>query len=90
MQFARNLSLVLGATLALSACEPGMTDEEIEEAVKDVNVIDETNLNDVMLTVADPNEAVSYFERASAANPDRIDLHRGLAVSLVRAKKPWI
>ncbi len=88
MQYARIFSFVLGTALALSACERGMSDEEIEEAVKDVNVIDETNLNDVMLTVADPNEAVAYFEKAAAANPDRIDLHRGLAVSLVRAKKP--
>ena len=88
MHYARIFSIVLGTALALSACERGMTDEEIEEAVKDVNVIDETNLNDVMLTVADPNEAVAYFDKAAAANPDRIDLHRGLAVSLVRAKKP--
>ena len=88
MHYARIFSIVLGTALALSACERGMTDEEIEEAVKDVNVIDETNLNDVMLTVADPNEAVTYFDKAAAANPDRIDLHRGLAVSLVRAKKP--
>jgi Flp pilus assembly protein TadD len=64
-----------------------MSDEEVEQAIQDVNVIDETNLNDVMLTVADPNEAVAYFQRTSAANPERIDLKRGLAVSLVRAKK---
>ena len=64
-----------------------MSDEHVDQAIKDVNVIDETNLNDVMLTVADPNEAVTYFQRTSAANPDRIDLRRGLAISLVRAKK---
>ena len=65
-----------------------MSDEEVEQAIKDVNVIDESNLNDVMLTVADPNEAVSYFQRTIADNPDRIDLRRGLAASLVRARKP--
>ena len=53
-----------------------------------VNVIDESNLNDIMLTVADPNEAVTYFSRASAENPDRLDLKRGLAQSLVRASRP--
>ena len=53
--------------------------------MQDINVIDETNLNDVMLTVADPDEAVSYFQRASTSNPDRVDLQRGLAKSLVRA-----
>jgi Flp pilus assembly protein TadD len=40
-----------------------------------------------MLTVGDPNEAVKYFQRTSAQNPDRIDLMRGLALSLVRAKR---
>ena len=82
------LSLCVLGMLGLSACERGQSDAEMEEALKDVNVIDETNLNQVMLTVADPNEAVAYFQRTSAANPDRIDLKRGLAISLVRAKKP--
>jgi Flp pilus assembly protein TadD len=41
-----------------------------------------------MLTVGDPNEAVAYFTKTAAENPDRIDLKRGLAKSLIRAKKP--
>ncbi len=89
----RRLSLfpvILGSALILSACDSGTSDEDIEEALKDVNVIDETNLNDVMLTAADPDEAVKYFQRTSAANPDRIDLKRGLAASLVRAGKPTV
>lgn len=53
-------------------------------ALKTVNAIDETNLSDIMLTVADPQEAVNYFTRTSQQNPDRIDLQRGLARSLVR------
>lgn len=65
-----------------------MSDAEVEQALRDVNVIDESNLNEVMLQVADPNEAVTYFQRTIAQNPDRIDLRRGLAKSLVRAKKP--
>ncbi|RMH46000.1 MAG: hypothetical protein D6688_05510, partial [Alphaproteobacteria bacterium] len=60
----------------------------MDKALDDVNVIDATNLNDIMLTVADPEEAVQYFTRASAKKPDRIDLKRGLAKSLVRAKRP--
>ena len=40
-----------------------------------------------MLTAADPNEAVSYFSRTLQGNADRIDLQRGLAKSLVRAKR---
>lgn len=74
---------LLGAG-ALAGCQKA-TDAEVSRAVKDVNVIDESNLSDIMLTVADPAEAVSYFARTAADNPDRIDLKRGLAKSLVRA-----
>lgn len=89
MRKAVSVILCLGSAIILSACDQGtMSDEEVQEALKDVNVIDETNLNDVMLTVADPNEAVAYFQKTSAQNPDRIDLRRGLAKSLVRAQKP--
>lgn len=89
MRKAKYFIVGLGSILALAGCNSGtVSDEDVERALKDVNVIDETNLNDVMLTVADPDEAVSYFQRTAAQNPDRIDLRRGLAVSLVRAKKP--
>ncbi len=81
------VSLCLGGAVALSACEQ-MTDEEVERAVAGVNVIDESNLNDIMLTVGDPNEAVAYFSRSLQQYPDRTDLKRGLAKSLVRARKP--
>lgn len=82
--------LFIGGAVLLSACgeNQGLSDAEVERALKDVNVIDETNMNDVMLTVADPDEAVAYFQKAVAQNPNRVDLRRGLAVSLVRAKKP--
>jgi len=40
-----------------------------------------------MLTVADPNEAVNYFRGATKEDPSRIDFQRGLAKSLVRAKR---
>ena len=53
-----------------------------------VGVVDETNLNDIMLTVADPNEAVGYFREAISKDPSRLDLQRGLAKSLVRANRP--
>ena len=77
--------LVTGVTV-LAGCEKS-GDESVERALQDVNAIDETNLSDVMLTVADPNEAVSYFQRTLKDNPDRIDIQRGLAVSLVRARR---
>lgn len=78
------LSLSMLGVVALSACEQS-GDAAVARAMQDVNVVDETNLNDVMLTVADPNEAVAYFQRASANDPGRIDLMRGLGLSLVRA-----
>ncbi len=79
--------LCLGGTMFLSACQQN-SEAQVQRALKDVNVIDESNLNDVMLTVADPNEAVVYFTGAVQQNPDRIDLKRGLAKSLTRAQKP--
>ena len=73
--------------LILSACAKETAEEKVERTFQDVNVIDETNLNEVLLTAADPNEAVTYFQGAAANNPGRIDLQRGLAISLARAKR---
>ncbi|MBL4916446.1 tetratricopeptide repeat protein [Szabonella alba] len=80
------LALCLG-TVALTACQKH-SDADVNRAIKSVNVIDESNLSDIMLTVADPNEAAAYFLKSSTENPDRIDLRRGLAKSLVRANRP--
>ncbi|TKZ21633.1 tetratricopeptide repeat protein [Shimia litoralis] len=80
------VTLCLTGAVALSACGDSK-DDSVERAIQNVNAVDETNLSDVMLTVADPNEAVSYFQRTLKDNPDRIDLQRGVAISLVRAKR---
>lgn len=81
------VALCLSGTVALSACQKS-PDAEVQRALKDVNVIDESNLSDIMLTVGDPEEAVAYFQRTASQNPDRVDLQRGLAKSLVRAGRP--
>jgi Tfp pilus assembly protein PilF len=81
-------ALLTGSAMTLSACGGGTTDADVQRALQDVNVIDESNLNDLYLTSSDPNEAVAYFQRTLADNPDRIDLKRGLAKSLIRAGKP--
>ena len=86
MRHPVSLMLCLGGAVFLSACQNN-TDAQVQRALKDVNVIDESNLNDVMLSVADPNEAVDYFTRTLEQNPNRIDVMRGLARSLVRAQK---
>jgi len=77
--------LCLAGTLALSACGTRNGDAEVQRAMQDLNSIESASLNDVMLTVGDPEEAVKYFNGTLAGNPDRIDLQRGLAKSLVRA-----
>lgn len=77
--------LCLAGTLALSACGTRNGDAEVQRAMQDLNSIESASLNEVMLTVGDPEEAVKYFNGALAGNPDRIDLQRGLAKSLVRA-----
>ena len=78
--------LCIGSVSLLGACERS-GGADVERAIDGVNVIDESNLNDIMLTVADPNEAVDYFRRSSKENPDRIDLQRGLGKSLIRARR---
>jgi Flp pilus assembly protein TadD len=79
--------LALAAMVGLSACgDKG--EAEVDRALEDLNVIDESGLNDIMIQAADPSEAVSYFERTLASQPDRIDLQRGLAESYIRADRP--
>src|SRR5690606_27891354 len=72
-------ALCLGSTALLAACNGANSDAQVQRALKDVNVIDESNLNDIMLTVGDPNEAVAYFQGALQKDPGRVDLMRGLA-----------
>ena len=81
------IALCLAGTASLAACGGRNSDAEVDRALKSVNVIDESNLNDIMLTVGAPDEAVNYFRGASAKAPDRVDLKRGLAKSLVRATR---
>ena len=83
--------ILLAAALATAGVVAGCAEKDpnatVERAFEDVNALDGNDLSDVMLTVADPTEAVSYFQRSLAQNPERIDLQRGLAASLVRAKR---
>lgn len=71
----------------LAGCSGTTDGDAVERSLRGVNVVDESNLNEVMLTVGDPNEAAAYFQRTLADNPDRIDVRRGLAKSLVRARR---
>jgi Flp pilus assembly protein TadD len=77
----------LAVVATLAGCAQPDEEVEIEEALRSVNVIDEANLNELMLSSGSAEEAIGYFRKASAENPDRIDLKRGLAGSLVRGGK---
>jgi len=81
------LAVCIAGVTAVAGCGEKDANATVERAFKDVNVVDESNLSDVMLTVADPNEAVTYFARATTEKPDDISHQRGLASSLIRAKR---
>ena len=80
-------AVCIAGVVALAGCGKKSGEDTVTRAFQDVNVVDESNLNDVMLTVADPNEAVSYFTRTAQEKPDRIDIQRSLGKSLIRAKR---
>ncbi len=86
MRLSVKAAVMLCGLVAIAACGDKEEGQETEKAI--IGVVDESNLNDIMLTVADPEEAVKYFADASIQAPERIDLRRGLALSLVRAKRP--
>ncbi|MEM6374791.1 MAG: tetratricopeptide repeat protein [Pseudomonadota bacterium] len=79
--------LCLSGTMLISACGDSNKDEVDRAFLKELNVVDESNLNDVMMNVADPEEGVTYFQRTLRDNPDRLDVRRGLATSLTRARR---
>jgi Flp pilus assembly protein TadD len=84
MPFSPRLVPVVLIALTTAACDTARS-PDVDRGLDPMNVIDESNLNDIMLTAAAPEEAVDYFRRASEQSPDRIDFRRGLASSLVRA-----
>ncbi len=85
-KFILNSTLLL-ATMALGACSGRSEITAADRALPGgpLNVIDASDLNDIMLDFADPEEAVRYFRTSVGNNPERIDFKRGLAISLARA-----
>jgi Flp pilus assembly protein TadD len=75
---------VAALALATTACD-SIRSPDVDRAAGPLNVIDDSNLNDIMLTAATPDEAVAYFRREYDEAPERVDFRRGLAASLVRA-----
>lgn len=75
---------ILGAVF-LTGCDK--LRNETPELEGDMDVIDATGLNEIMLTMADPNQSAEHFRRVLSREPDNVDHMRGLAVSLVRARR---
>ncbi|MEM8753274.1 MAG: tetratricopeptide repeat protein [Pseudomonadota bacterium] len=77
------------AILLVAACATESFDAptDFNKGSETTNVIDATNLNDLMLTISDPEDAVSYFRTSLAAEPGRVDFKRGYALSLARARR---
>ncbi|TCP62264.1 Flp pilus assembly protein TadD [Rhodovulum bhavnagarense] len=85
----RHVFLVSVCAIAALAV-PGCTtngEAEVERAVQDVLASDESSLNEIMMNVADPNEAVRHFSAVAKERPDDIAPKRGLARALIRAKR---
>ncbi|MFQ5621813.1 MAG: tetratricopeptide repeat protein [Paracoccaceae bacterium] len=82
--FPKGAAASLAVAMALGACN-GITDAEKNAPLGKLNVIDASDLNELMLNFSDPEQAVDYFREASAANPERVDLRRGHAQALSRA-----
>ena len=74
MRHPMTLTLLACGALTLAGCGQPSGDAEVNRALQDVNVVDETNLNDVMLTVADPNEAVAGADEGQVLARRRIDV----------------
>ena len=78
--------LALTSILMLAGCEAMSPGKPTLEG--DLDVIEATQQTDIMLTLAEPGEAVNYFRRKMAEKPEDPTYVRGLAISLNRAKKP--
>lgn len=76
----------LAMALMLAGCDH-MTEEEKNADLGALNAIDAVGLSDVMLNLADPTEAVKFFRRALAEDPENVDHKRNLALALVRANE---
>ena len=78
------IALLLGGSLTLSACgQLGRTD--VSRAVSDAANAEADSIRQIMMTVAEPRDAIAYFNRQIEVEPDDLSHQRGLAASLKRA-----
>lgn len=77
--------------LVVAGCDHKAASDAAREELANLdslNVIDESNLNELMLNFADPQQSVAYFQRGLASDPTRVEFQRGLAKSLLEAGRP--
>ena len=72
----------LGCAIALSACAGGPGHQGVERA--SLSALTDGDIDALMMTSGDPETAVAHFARSAEAEPARVDLRRGLALSLER------
>ncbi|SDW93044.1 tetratricopeptide repeat protein [Roseicitreum antarcticum] len=78
--------LFISGIFTVSACGDRIGAEASRQSDA-IALVDQTNMTEIMMSAADPLEAISFFEAAIVQTPDRIELHRGLAKSLIRANR---
>jgi Flp pilus assembly protein TadD len=74
-------TILMMGILFLAAC--GRTD--VTRTVSGVAAAEADSIRDIMLSVAEPDEAISFFRNAAKESPDSLEDQRGLGRSLVRA-----
>jgi Flp pilus assembly protein TadD len=79
--------LCVAGVIGLSACDRSIDKDAVDREFAGVNALEGAGLSELMLTAADPAEAVTYFQRSAAEQPERLDFMRGLAASLVKARR---
>ena len=86
LSIKRTVTASLITVFVLSGCTE-MTDAEKNADLGPLNVIDATGLNDIMLNLADPAEAVTFFRDSLTAEPDRVDLKKNYARALTKNRQ---
>ncbi len=76
----------IALAVLLSGCDE-MTQEEKEADLGPLNVMEQDGMDDIMLNLADPQEAVRFFRNKLNEDPTNIQTLRNLAQALVRARE---
>ncbi|SFI88405.1 tetratricopeptide repeat protein [Jannaschia pohangensis] len=75
------IALLLGGAFVLSACN---SQTDVSRAVSSAANAEADSIREIMLNVAEPREAVAYFQRQVEIEPDEVRHQRDLAASLIR------